>query len=170
MFYVGWRGGYPSKKDLLSSTYLRGVYVAFNMIFKQGVKQGYCSRSPMDEVLKPEVDTKERHSLKQHEVEKLRAELNPTNIADVIGAFALEAESRQSEIRDMIWGYIDLIGAETLVPGNQYGAFVLVPLSFSGTVLAQMKGTSTSSAYRVWARTNQRNSCCSGLVLRAVCA
>ena len=68
MFYVGWRGGYPSKKDLLSSTYLRGVYVAFNMIFKQGVKQGYCSRSPMDEVLKPEVDTKERHSLKQHEV------------------------------------------------------------------------------------------------------
>lgn len=118
MFYVGWRGGYPSKKDLLSSTYLRGVYVAFNMIFKQGVKQGYCSRSPVDEVLKPEVDTKERHSLKQHEVEKLRAELNPTNIADVIGAFALEAESRQSEIRDMIWGYIDLIGAEALVPGT----------------------------------------------------
>ena len=72
----------------------------------------------MDEVLKPEVDTKERHSLKQHEVEKLRAELNPTNIADVIGAFALEAESRQSEIRDMICGYIDLIGAETLVPGT----------------------------------------------------
>lgn len=129
MFHDCRRGDCPSGKNL-SETYLRGIYVTFNMLFKWGMKQGYCPKNPMEEVPKPEEDTKERRSLKPHERDEFRKKLDPTNIADVIAAFAVEAGYRRSEIRDTIWGYIDLIGAEALVPGTKTKeAFALAPLS-----------------------------------------
>lgn len=129
MFHDCRRGDCPSGKDL-SDTYLRGVFVTFNMLFKWGLKQGYCPTNPMVEVSKPKVDTKEKRALKPREVSTLKQRLDPSNIADVICAIALEAGYRRSEIALSVWKHVDLIEGEALVPGTKTEAsFALAPLS-----------------------------------------